>query len=107
LVVDFNFGGITGGFAGGPGLVFLSPKRGVRSGLRDDIREQFEAAGVVPGEGLEVLLVDPRSDADESGTVCDMQVEGTLLWVDDGIGWRASYESQAVRLVPSVNQEES
>jgi hypothetical protein len=97
IEVDFNYGGIVGD----AGIVYLSPKRGDRSGIDQRARAELAAAGVEPTEGLKVLLVDPRADLDDDGTVCDMVVIGTLTWTDDGSGWRARYEASAMEWIPS------
>ena len=79
LSVDFNYGGRDGD----RGVVYLHPKQGERSGLYAPIQAQFDAAGVEPQEGLPVILFEPRADATDDGTTCDMEVLGTLEWVED------------------------
>jgi hypothetical protein len=70
--------------------------------LSNHLQEQFDAARVRPKEGMKVLLVEPRADLDEQGVECDMEVIGTLHWVEDGWGWRALYRPEELRWIPSA-----
>jgi hypothetical protein len=99
LIVDFNYSGEEDGVV----TVFLGSKQGDRSKLSDHVQKQFNAASVKPEEGLKVLLVEPRADLDDQGVECDMEVVGTLHWVEDGWGWRASYLPEDLRWVPSAS----
>ena len=92
LRVDFNYG--RGGF------VYLNPKLGDRSGLSSDVVEQFRIGDVSPIEGLRVLLWDPRSDTDDDGITCDMEVTGELQRDSNG-WWGAAFDGNAIRWIPS------
>lgn len=100
LRADFNYGGCFGDL----GVVFLGPKRhenADRSGLRPHIRAQFQEAGIEPRDGLKILLVDPRADGNDDGVLCDMEVEGTLVWIEEDRCWGANYEWDAMTWIPS------
>jgi hypothetical protein len=99
LIVDFNYSGEKDGVVG----VFLGSKQGDRAKLSNHVQKQFDAASTSPEEGMKVLLVDPRSDLDDQGVECDMEVVGTLHWVEDGWGWRALYQPEELRWVPSAS----
>jgi hypothetical protein len=101
LTVDFLHGGRDGRF-GSTGTVYLSPKSGDRSGLKPHIKAQFDAAGLEPTEGLRVHLVDDNLDRDDAGVLSYIEVDGTLTWVDDGSGWRASYDLDSCVWVPAT-----
>jgi hypothetical protein len=102
LIVDFNYGG----GRGPEGVVFLSPKAGDRSGLKPDIQTQFDAAGVVATVGMTVRLVDPHSDQNLAGDLCDLEADGTLERSDAGPEWKASYRTESLTWVP-VKQSRS
>jgi len=100
LIVEFSYGGVSK--ADREGAVMLHPKRGNRTGMLPQIEAQFEAAGIEPVDGMTVLLVEKRADLGEDGIVCDMEVEGTLNWHEEGQRWWASYDPSAVVRVPSA-----
>jgi hypothetical protein len=99
LNVDFNYGG--GDPTTNQGAVMLYPKSGDRTGMLAHIKSQFEAAGVVPVDGMTVVLIDKRADTDEVGRECDMVVEGRLQWHPDSRRWSAAYEWDAMTWIPS------
>jgi hypothetical protein len=99
LIVNFKYSGEADGVV----TVFLGSKQGDRSKLSDHVQKQFNVAKVRPEEGLKVVLVEPRADLDDQGVECDMEVVGTLYWVEDRWGWRASYQPEGLRWVPSAN----
>jgi hypothetical protein len=97
ITVDFNYGGR---LETGEGVTILNPKSGDRSGLNPRMREELAAAGVEPREGMRVRLVDPRTDLDDEGRVCDMEVEGLITIYPDG-AWAAVWDWDAMEWVPS------
>jgi hypothetical protein len=97
LRVDFNYSGRDGE----KGVVFLYPKSGDRSGLKSSIQVQFDEAGVELSDGLPVILYEPAADADDDGTVCDMEVVGTLQWDQVLCRWHARYEWNAMKWIAS------
>lgn len=95
LHVDFNFGGRNGS----TGFTELGPKSGDRRGMQPEFQEQFDTAGIEPVEGLVVTLVDERSDLNDEGVVCGMEVLAKLEWIEDH--WRATWPWDAMTWVPS------
>jgi hypothetical protein len=97
--VDFAYGGRWGDEE----IVYLHAKQSVdRHELWEPIREQFEALGLVPGEGLKVVLYDLGADANEEDVICDMEVEAELRWRE---GWEAVFRIEDLRLIPSAENE--
>jgi hypothetical protein len=99
LQVDFCYGGIDPGNRRGD--VILYPKAGDRRGMMSSIQRQFETAGVAPEDGMAVVLVDPRADADDEGRVCDMVVPGVLRWDASADQWYATYDHTSMTWIPS------
>lgn len=95
--MDFNYGGVSES----EGVVYLSPKSGDRSGLSEYVKTQCAELGIEPKVGAVVVLIDPQADLDDDGTICDIQVEGIFDWVDDGHGWRATFDPRSMSWIPS------
>jgi hypothetical protein len=102
LNVDFNYGGLDQARIEGEAMLY--PKSGDRRGMASQIKDQFEAVGVVPADGMAVVLVDKRADSDEDGKVCDMVVVGKLRWFPDDQQWSATYEYDAMTWIPSESE---
>ena len=105
IEVDFNYGGRRGG-DGAVGAVFLSPKKGKRTGLRPDIVNAFAARGARPQLGSPVRMIDRRATADDAGRPLDMVVDGVLVEVSDDMRCYATYDWDAVVWVSSVGEED-
>jgi hypothetical protein len=105
LRVDFNYGGRREDH----GIVYLNYKSGDRSKMSSVHDEIFLSGGVVAAEGVPVLLSNPRSDLDENGTVCDMEVRGWLTWNEQFSTWMAVYPWNEMKWTPStpLTNEES
>ena len=78
----------------------LNPKSGDRSGLSPHMRAELEAAGYEPQDGMQVRLVDPQSDLDDDGRVCDMAVDARIVIQPDG-AWTAVWDWDAVDWIPT------
>lgn len=64
-------------------------------------KDQFEAAGVEPTEGLTVVLIEEGSDLNDDGVLCDMEVVATLERIKDAQSWRAAWPWDAMTWIPS------
>ena len=102
LNVDFNYGGLDR--IRKQGAVMLYPKSGDRKGMAPQIKDQFEAVGVEPVDGMAVVLVDKRADSDEDGKVCDMVVVGKVKWSPEDQSWSATSEYDAMSWIPSDSE---
>jgi hypothetical protein len=102
LRVDFTYGGCDP--VTRKGGVALFPKRGDRTGMKADVRAQFESSGIEPVDGMRVLLIDEQTDADDEGRICDVVVPGILRWDSERRQWNATYNGDEMTWVPSESQ---